>query len=824
MTTERFPARLFSGCLAAALLYSGAGCGTSTDGDGGTGPTPAIALSIGTGTLTIPQGGSQDLSATITRSGGFTGLITLETEGAPAGVTAVASGISTSGSITTGTVTVTVAASVVPGAYNLVVRASGPGVTPVTQPVTLTVPVPPTPVISLALSLGAQGLDQGASGAAITVTITRTNAPGRVTLALEGAPPGLTAAFNPAAVTGATSVLTLTASGAVPEGAYNLTVRATAAGASDATAPLQVLVSIPAAYTISVPAVTISQQGRADVTVTLTRINYAAPVTLSLEDAPAGVTGSFNPAAPFGSKTSTLTIAVAASTPPGPHVVTVRGTTPELTDRITTFVLTVTPLAQGSYNLGTQPSGSVPVSRGGGGMALVVDMQRSLDFLQQVTLSVSGAPPGLTVSLPPGGTTSARVPLSIKAAAGLALGPYPLTITGTTPNLPDRQVSLTVVVNAGNLTLDYSGCLGIPPLFVAVQDGKSGPWLQLLSQNGVFLGRLGSAAGGFAAVLPGSGGNPTLQVQLGTTAELQALTVSQLCGAPLAPGNKTVTATVLGLDQSERALVSLGGVTRQATPAAPNPVLAGILDGPQDLVAISSPQSGGFSGNKYIFRGSLDVPPGGPIGTIDFASLEAVDPLAATTTITGLSGGETLGGVATAFFSGPSCTMAPLWSIGPGAGSSAPMYGLQAAAGGVHRISVSTVGIGRTRSVDEYVSGFADRTIVLGSDMSAPLVTRLAGNYMRLRFQVTLPSDLASQVAVMYGNASLTVSAGWLGGSAATIALPDFVLTAGWEDGFGPVLSGQPVNWIIGASGPPIGNPCAGGRAVAASLAGVFVP
>jgi hypothetical protein len=357
-----------------------------------------------------------------------------------------------------------------------------------------------------------------------------------------------------------------------------------------------------------------------------------------------------------------------------------------------------------------------------------------------------------------------------------------------------------------------------------VQDGKSGPWIRLLPQNGIFLTRLSSAVGGLASVLPGSGGNRPLQVRLGTTGELQTVPGSQLCGTALPPGSKTVTAPVSGLAQFEQALVSLGGVTRQATPAMSSPVLVGILDGPQDLVAISAPVSGGFSGNKYIFRSSLDVANGGAVLPLDFASADALDPLPATATITGLVGGETLTGVGTAFFSGPSCTMAPLWSVTPGGGATAPIYGLQPSANGVHHISVSTSGNGRFRSVDEQVSIFSDRTIALGSELPVPVVTTLSGNYRRLRFQVGLPSDLTATLTAFYGNASVTASAGWLGGSAASMAMPDFLRTAGWDDSYAPPLSGQPVDWILAASSLPLGNPCASGRMVAATLTGVFLP
>lgn len=821
--TDRISVRLISACLASALLVSGTGCGTTTDEHGGLGPAPTIAISLSTNVLTIPQGGSQDLNATITRTG-FTGAIVIETEGAPAGVTAAASGISTSGSITTGTVTVSVAASVAPGSYNLTVRASGSGVTSVTQGVTLIVPVPPTPVITLALSTGSQGVDQGASGAPITVSLTRASAPDPITLTLEGAPPGLIGIFNPAPVTGTSATLTLTAGGAVPEGVYNLTVRASTPGAADVTAPLQVLLSIPASYTISVPSVTLSQQSQTDLIVTLTRINHAAPVTLSLENAPAGVTGSFNPAAPVGSKTSTLTLTVGAATPPGPHTVTVRGKTSDLPDRTTTFVLTVNQLAQGTYTLSTAPVGTVSVSRGGGGMALLVELLRSIDFTQPVSLSITGAPPGMALTYPQSGIMAPRVPLSISASPGTGLGPYQLTLTATTPNLPDRVASLTVVVNAGNLALDYSACPGNLPEFLAVQDGKTGPWIRLLPQGGVFLTRLNSAAGGFSTVVPGPGGE-VLGVQLAATAELQGLTGAQLCGVAPAPSGKTVNVLVSGLAPAEQGLVSLGGVTRTAAAGSLNPSLVGVLSGAQDLVAISMPIAGGFSANKYILRASINPADGSTLlPALDLTSGEALDPVTATATISGMVGGETLGSVGTSFLSGASCTVAPLWSVTPGPGSTSPMYGLQPAASGVHRVSVTASGNGRFRSVDEHFASFGDQTIALGSEMPVPVLTQLSGNYLRLQVQATLPSDLIGPVTVAYGNATINASAAWLGGALATLGMPDFIVTAGWNDSFGPVLSGQPVDWVFGTSGQPLANPCAGGRSVSASVSGVFTP
>src|ERR1700681_602040 len=92
----------------AALLFNVALAGGCSKGDGGTGPgnSSAIAISVGPASVTVGQGGSTTVTATITRTGGFSGDVLLTVEGAPAGVTGSASDISTSGGVTTATITI----------------------------------------------------------------------------------------------------------------------------------------------------------------------------------------------------------------------------------------------------------------------------------------------------------------------------------------------------------------------------------------------------------------------------------------------------------------------------------------------------------------------------------------------------------------------------------------------------------------------------------------------------------------------------------------------------------------------------------------------
>jgi hypothetical protein len=72
-------------------------------------------------------------------------------------------------------------------------------------------------------------------------------------------------------------------------------------------------------------ALTIAPGGSGTTTVTLTRTNYTGAVTLGLGGAPAGVTGSFSPAAPTGTS-STLTVNVGSLVAPGVYPLTIDGT------------------------------------------------------------------------------------------------------------------------------------------------------------------------------------------------------------------------------------------------------------------------------------------------------------------------------------------------------------------------------------------------------------------------------------------------------------------------------------------------------------------
>ena len=160
-----------------------------------------------------------------------------------------------------------------------------------------------------------------------TVTLTRTDFDGEVTLTTSGTPAGISGSFDPAVTTGTTSTLTVGVIDGTTPGDYTMIVRGNSSAGTRARS-LAITVSPPLpSFELAVEpsAISIAQGASATTGVILSRTDFTGPVTLALNDAPAGVTGSFDPAAPTGNG-SFLTVTVGAAVPPGVYDLTVLGT------------------------------------------------------------------------------------------------------------------------------------------------------------------------------------------------------------------------------------------------------------------------------------------------------------------------------------------------------------------------------------------------------------------------------------------------------------------------------------------------------------------
>jgi hypothetical protein len=278
---------------------------------------PTYALSLSKTAITIARGGSAPIDVNVARTN-FVAGVALSVDGA-AGITAAfAQNPATGESVAT---TISVGTGVAPATYTVTVRATAAGLTDRTA--TLTVTVIPD-AIQLLVQSGVSGF-QGTTGTS-SILVNRGTFAGAIALTAEGLPTGATASFTPLTSTSASTTLTLVVGPTVPTGTYAVTIRASAAGVPDATAPLTLTV-LPTVFSLSLApqSATLLQGTTATSTLTIARTAIAAAVDVTVEGAPAGLTITPSPASTTGTS-SGITIVAAPSLAAGDYSVTLRGT------------------------------------------------------------------------------------------------------------------------------------------------------------------------------------------------------------------------------------------------------------------------------------------------------------------------------------------------------------------------------------------------------------------------------------------------------------------------------------------------------------------
>lgn len=332
--------RLFLGLSQIALL---AGCGSDTP----TPPTdtPAMSISVSQSALSIVPGATGSVTVNLTRTGGFTGAVSVAAEGLPTGVT-VAPGTIAAGQ-TSATMSFVSTAATAAGASSVTLRASGTGIAPATATVALTMTAAATPAISIAVSPTTLNVTPGGSGT-LSVTLTRSGGfTGDVTIAAEGLPAGMTIANTTIAAGQTSATLTVSATAAAAAATSTITFRASGTGVTSVTSTAAITVAPPTsagAFTLALSPTTVSiaAGGSSTVNVTLARTgSFTGAVALAVTGVPTGVTATLSSASVTGT-TATLTLAAAAGVTAGTSTVTVRGSGTGVTDQTGTVAVTLT--------------------------------------------------------------------------------------------------------------------------------------------------------------------------------------------------------------------------------------------------------------------------------------------------------------------------------------------------------------------------------------------------------------------------------------------------------------------------------------------------
>ena len=403
----------------------------------------------------------------------------------------------------------------------------------------------PTGTISVSASPTALTVQQGTSGT-VTVTLTRGggfSAP--VTVTVEGLPSGVTASVSPTQLTGTTTSATVTVNVAstVAAGTYPATVRASATGVGAATATYTLTVTAAPDYALSATpaAISVAQGGTGTTTIGIQRTSFTGAVALTLENPPAGITGTFDPASATADQ-STLTINVASTVAPGTHNLTVKGSATGPGDKTTTVAVTVT-APSGGFTIATAPT-ALNIAAGATGNSTVTIVRTNLTT--DVALSLVSPPTGITGTFTPatltGTTLTSNLVLSV--AANVTAGTYPVTVRGTAGAITQNTtVNVTVPAAGSTVTLATS------PTTLTIEQGSSST-ATLTATRTNFTGDITPSVTGNPAGMtvsfnptPLTANTSTITVNVGSAVPVGQHTLT-ITGAAGAAGNPTTTLQV----------------------------------------------------------------------------------------------------------------------------------------------------------------------------------------------------------------------------------------------------------------------------------------
>jgi len=294
-----------------------------------------FSMSFNPPTITVSQGSSGSSTLQVSFSGGFSGPVTLSVQSKPSGFTVE---ITLHPGTGTATVAVSVASTVSPGTYSVVIRGSDGGKV---HTATLTVNVVATG-FTLAINPPSINIQQGSSGTASITVNPMGGFSQTVTLSVQSKPSGFTVTINPSSITpGSTATITISVDSTVSPGTYSVVIRG-AGGGKTATASLSITVTeIPFDFTISVSpsSVEINQGESTTLVVTVTKTSGTAKtVSLTLIGLPSGASYSFNPSSVTPTGSSVLTINSGSAK--GTYTLLVKGTADGL-EKTATFTLTI---------------------------------------------------------------------------------------------------------------------------------------------------------------------------------------------------------------------------------------------------------------------------------------------------------------------------------------------------------------------------------------------------------------------------------------------------------------------------------------------------
>jgi len=410
---------------------------------------PSFTLTPASSSLQLNQGTSATDTITVNDLYGFTGNVTLQVSGLPAGMTGT---FGTNPSAATSLLTLTGSSSAVNwNGYITVTGTSGALTASASIYVSLV-----APTFTL-LSNSMLTMGQGQTTNTWIGIYPQNGFTGNVTLSVKGMPSGVTAFFTPNPLNSSNQSttegsLTIIASSTATTGSATLTITGTS-GAVTATTTLTL--------TVSAPSFTLSAYGNTSVGLGATVTSYVSVfgqygftgnVNLAITGLPTGVTASFSPNPTTSS--SQIAISASATAVPGTYTATMNGTSGSMSAS-TPITVTV-----GAPTFTISEYGSVTLSQSGS-QSNWIYVNDQFGFNGNVTFSASGLPPGVTAAFSINPTTySSSMVLTANATA--AVGSYTVTVTGTSGAITaTTTVPLTITAPSVQISGPGSVTLGI---------------------------------------------------------------------------------------------------------------------------------------------------------------------------------------------------------------------------------------------------------------------------------------------------------------------------------------------------------------------------
>ena len=291
--------------------------------------------------------------------------------------------------------------------------------------------------------------------AAVDVAIAWNGPSRNVALALDGAPNGVAGVFNPTTTAGSTSRLDIGAANNAAPGTYAVTVRGTS-GSRSHSAAVAVAVTAPTAdfsMELSASLVSVKCGLSTSVGVSIERQGLVEPVTLSLRDVPTGVDATFAPDPEVGGG-STLSVVVGASTVPGSYALYIDATAGSI-QHTNTLALLVVAVTTPDFSIALAPQ-SFSVEPGASGTVMLrIDRVGSVG---PVSLSLEGAPAGVTSRFEPNPAEGASSILVIEVDRSVAMGSLPVTVAATAA--PSGEGGTRPIAHSAVLELNVGVPLG----------------------------------------------------------------------------------------------------------------------------------------------------------------------------------------------------------------------------------------------------------------------------------------------------------------------------------------------------------------------------